>query len=207
MALSTYDDLVDAIIRWSHRKDILDLIPDFIALAEQEMFGNNGAQLTVRELETTSTAVISGQRLAVPDGFEKSRAFFINIGGNDVELKYQAPTQLLRQSSNGQPRFFTVIGSEFEFDRVPDSNYTVEIQYYKKPTPITPVNQTNVVMTNHHNIYLYGVLKQVFLWSMDDDQAVKYDSLFQDAIKGANKADKKGRYGPAPSMRVEGATP
>ena len=36
----------------------------------------------------------------------------------------------------------------------------------------------------------------------------KYGALFMGAIKGANKADKKGRYGPAPSMSIDcGMTP
>lgn len=38
-------------------------------------------------------------------------------------------------------------------------------------------------------------------------EAIKYAGKFQDAIKGANKADKKARFGPAPSMRVDGVTP
>lgn len=204
MALATYDDLVDSIIKWSHRKDILELIPDFISLAEYEMFNNAEAQLQIRETEFISTAAANARYLALPPNFEKARSVVLETGNGFCDVKFQAPSQLLRQVTTGQPRFFTVVGTELEFDRVPDSSYTIQIQYYKKPDPITEANQTNSVITGYPNIYLYGVLHQVFLWSEDMQEAIKYAGKFQDAIKGANKADKKARFGPAPSMSVDG---
>lgn len=204
MSLSSYDDLVDSIIKWSHRKDILELIPDFISLAEYEMFNNAEAQLQIRETEFISTAAANARYLALPPNFEKARSVVLETGNGFCDVKFQAPSQLLRQVTTGQPRFFTVVGTELEFDRVPDSSYTIQIQYYKKPDPITEANQTNSVITGYPNIYLYGVLHQVFLWSEDMQEAIKYAGKFQDAIKGANKADKKARFGPAPSMSVDG---
>lgn len=207
MALSTYDDLVKSIVSWSHRKDINELIPDFISLAEYEMYNNAEAQLQIRETEFVSTAAADARYLALPPNFEKARSVQLETGNGFCDVKFQAPEQLLRQVTTGQPRFFTVIGTEIEFDRIPDSAYTIQIQYYKKPDPITEANQTNSVITGYSNIYLYGALHQLFLWSEDMQEAVKYAGKFQDAIRGANKADKKARYGPAMSMRVDGVSP
>ena len=103
--------------------------------------------------------------------------------------------------------FFTIIGNQIEFNRTPDDYYNVNIAYYKKPDALTSTNQTNSIITGYQNIYLYGVLHQVFLWSEDTEESVKYALKFQDAIKGANRADKKARYGTAPTMRVTGVTP
>ena len=207
MALSTYDDLVKSIVKWSHRQDLGLLIPDFIALAESEMYSNEGWQLEIRDMETVSTAAVSGLYLELPPNFEKARSVQLETGDGLVDVKFQAPEQLMRQPTTGQPRFFSVVGNEIEFDRVPDSAYTIQIQYYKKPDPITPANQTNSVLTNHPNIYLFGALHQAFVYLQDNEQAVLYFSKMQSVIRGANKADKKARYGPAPSMRVEGVTP
>jgi len=207
MALSTYDDLVKSIVKWSHRQDLSLLIPDFIELAETEMYNNEGWQLEIRDMETVSTAPTSGLYLELPPGFEKARSVQLETGHGLVDVKFQAPEQLLRQSTTGQPRFFSVVGNEIEFDRVPDTAYTVQIQYYKKPDPVTAANQTNSVLTNHPNIYLFGALHQVFLYLQDPEQMTVYFSKMQSVIRGANKADKKARYGPAPYMRVEGVTP
>tara|TARA_R110002020_G_scaffold121837_1_gene276886 strand:- start:1992 stop:2615 length:624 start_codon:yes stop_codon:yes gene_type:complete len=207
MALANYDDLVKSIVNWSHRKDMLTLIPDFIKLAETEMYNNEGWQLETRDMETVSTAPTSGLYLELPPGFEKARSVQLETSNGLCDVKFQAPEQLMRQPTTGQPRFFSVVGNEIEFDRTPDSEYTIQIQYYKKPDPLTEVNQTNSVMTNHPNIYLFGALHQVFVYLEDQEQMVKYFSKMQSVIRGANKSAKKARYGAAPYMRVEGVSP
>lgn len=205
--MNTYDDLVKAVISWSHRKDILTLIPQFIQMAEYEMFNNAQTQLMIRETETISTASTTGRFLELPPNFEKARSVQLVTGQGYVQVKFQTPTELLRQPTVGMPRFFSVVGNELEFEREPDSEYTIEVQYYKKPDPITEENQTNVVLDDYSSIYLFGTLAQVYLWSQDTEEAAVYTGKFQDAIKGANKADNKARYGPTPAMRVNGVTP
>jgi len=39
---------------------------------------------------------------------------------------------------------------------------------------------------------------------MDTENSAKYLQLFIAAIKGANKKDKQGRYGPAPALSPAG---
>lgn len=205
--LDTYDNLVDSVVRWSHRKDILLMIPDFIMLAEYEMYNNAQTQLMTREMETIEVLTTSEKLIDLPDNFEKMRSITLISGSDSLTIKYQAPEELLRRSGSGRPEFYTIIGNQIEFNRVPDAYYDLSITFYKKPCALTETNQTNSVLTGYPNIYLYGVLHQVFLWSEDTDESVKYALKFQDAIKGANKADKKARYGTAPTMRIEGATP
>lgn len=197
--LNTYDELVDSIVRWSHRKDVLDLIPDFIALAEYEMFNNEEIQLSVREMETISMLATSEELIDLPCDYEKMRSIKIISSGDTLDLLYRTPEQLQRRS-NGMPRFYTIIGNKIEFDCLPDNYYDVSISFYKKPCPLTKDNQTNIIMAGYPNIYLFGVLHQLYLWSGDTDESVKYALKFQGAIKGANKADKKARYGVASSV-------
>ncbi len=204
MALSDYDELQKEIISWSHRDDLGVKVPDFITLAENLMYSNDQEVLTVRSMETISTALTAGQYLALPPDFESARSVRLITSDNGGYLKFQAPEQMRKQVSTGRPNFFTVVGNELQFDRTPDSEYTIEIQYFRKATPLSDENLTNEILTSHPSIYLYGSLAQVFFYSHDEQQAAKYTQLFISAIKGANKADKKGRYGPAPSMSIEG---
>jgi hypothetical protein len=203
MALTNFDELYKSIVDWSHRGDLGEKIADFVSLTENAMYSNDAEVLTVRSMETISTALTAGQYLSLPDNFESARSVRLVTSDNGGELRFQAPEQMRKQVDGGRPSFFTVVGNEIQFDKVPDSEYTIEIQYYRKATPLTEANQTNDILTNHPNIYLYGALAQAFSYSQDDQQANKYIQLFIGAIKGANKADKKGRYGPAPAMSVE----
>ena len=202
--LDTYDNLVKEIIDWSHRDDLGVKVPDFIQLAENAMYSNEVEVLAIRGMEMTLTSATTGQYVALPTDFESARSVRLVTGDNGGELRFQAPEQMRKQVATGKPTFFTVIGNEIQFDRVPDSAYTLEIQYYRKEPSLSTLVQTNAILTNHPSIYLYGALAQVYFFSQDEQQALKYTQLFISAIKGANKADKKGRYGPAPSMSIDG---
>jgi hypothetical protein len=202
--LDTYDNLVKEIIDWSHRDDLGVKIPDFIQLAENAMYSNEVEVLAIRGMEMISTSTTTGQYVALPTDFESARSVRLVTGDNGGELRFQAPEQMRKQVATGKPTFFTIIGSEIQFDRVPDSAYTLEIQYYRKEPSLSTLIQTNAILTSHPSIYLYGALAQVYFFSQDEQQALKYTQLFISAIKGANKADKKGRYGPAPAMSIDG---
>ena len=204
MALDTYDNLLTQVIDWSHRDDLGPKMPDFIQLAETAMYANDVELLTVRSMETISTALTSGEYLGLPDNFESARSVRLITGSNIGKLVYKAPSQMFNDVSPGRPSYFTVVGNELQFDRTPDAEYTIEIQYYRKALPLTAANQTNEILTNHPDIYLFGTLAAIFGYAQDTEQEFAYINKFIGAIKGANKADKKGRFGPAPSMSLTG---
>ncbi len=203
MAFANFDELQKEIVAWSHRADLGDKIPDFIQLAENAMYSNEQEVLTVRSMETITTSLTTGALVDLPADFESARSVRLVTGDNGGELRYQAPEQMFKQVATGRPTFFTVIGNQIQFNRTPDSEYTLEIQYYKKATPLSDGNPTNEILTSHPSIYLFGALTALFIYSQDTEQHLKYSSMFMGAIKGANKADKKGRYGPAPSMSID----
>ncbi len=203
MALDVFDNLVKEVIDWSHRGDLGNKITDFILLAENAMYSNEIQPLKVRSMEIVSTAATAGQYVELPPNFESARSIRLVTGDNGGELKFQAPEQMHKQVATGRPNFFTIIGNEIQMDRLPDDEYTLEIQYFRKATPLSIENQTNEILTDHPSIYLFGALTALFGYSQDIEQQLKYNEMFMGAIKGANKADKKGRYGPAPSMSLD----
>jgi hypothetical protein len=200
MALSTYSELKKSIESWATNPDAREIIPDFIALAETEMYNNEQAILKLSLMETISTAVTaSSDRIALPDNIEKLRSVRI-VSPFVRELEFRTPEQLTRTNSTGRPIAYSIIGNELQFDLTPNPAYTIEMQYYKRPAPLSDTNPTNEVLTNFPTIYIYGSLHQLFLWSEEDEQAVKYFQKFISAIKGANRANKALRYGVAPRM-------
>jgi hypothetical protein len=208
MALDTYDNLVKEIADFSHREDLAGKIASFINLSETTMYANDVELLTVRSMEKISTTLTQGEYLSLPDYYESLRSIRFLTPNNIGKLKYQAPQQIYNNVTPGRPNFFTVVGNEIQFDRIPDSNYQIEIQYYRKALPLTPANQTNEILTNYPNIYLFGSLAALFGYAQDTQQEALYINKFISAIRGANKSDKKGRYGPAPAMSLSnGMTP
>lgn len=208
MALDTYLNLKAAIIDFSHRSDVADKIDDFILLAEEAMYANPDFPLQLRQMETRATATLSTSErfLALPSGFITMRRLKLNLDQGDCDVRYVAPDQMIIRSGGGIPRFFSV-SSQLEFDRVPDAEYTIDMQYFAIPTGLSSSNTTNTVLTNHPSAYLYGCLWALFGWANDDVQEAKYLAKFLGIIDGINKRYKQGRYGPAPAMRTEGPTP
>ena len=204
MAFTNFDELQKEVIDWSHRADLGIKIPDFITLAENAMYSNDQEILNVRSMETITTSLTTGQYVDLPDDFESARSVRLVTSDNGGYLKFQAPEQMRKEVSTGRPNFFSIIGNQIQFDRTPDSEYTLEIQYYKKATPLSDANATNEILAKHPSLYLFGALTALFAYALDTEQHIKYNQMFISAIKGANKADKKGRYGPAPTMSIQG---
>jgi len=219
VALTSYEGLKREIVNLSHRDDIElgetltspinGLAATFIDIAESEMLANQTEILKLRgeEARATDTLSTSSRYLALPTGYKAMRRVRLELSGDrSSDVKYRAPEQLTILSTTGIPRFFTVT-SEIEFDRLPDSAYSVELQYYADILPLSTTNATNDVLTNYPNVYLFGAMWALKNWADEQGESDRYYGMFMRAIKGANKKSRKGRYGPAPIMRIKGSTP
>lgn len=209
MALDSYANLKAAVVNISGRNDIaLAVIDEALSVADSEIYANTNEPLRLRAMETraTASADTASRFLALPTGFLQMRRLKIQNSLGDTDIRYRTPEQLEVCGDSGIPRFFTVT-SQIEFDKTPDSAYVVEMQYFKRFTIISSSNTTNEILTNYPQIYLYGILTYVYKFAAEEEKANYYQNLFYGAISGANKQDRKGRYGPSPVQRIEGCTP
>ena len=204
MALANYDDLVKTVQAYSHRGDLGTKIDDFILLTETEMLSNpiESLKLNLGENIATASTTTTTRYLALPDGFESSRKFSITIEGSIYPFEYRTPDQLVIRDNTGVPCFFTIRGNEIEFDILPDAAYTVTMTYFEEFTALSPANLTNIVLTKYPNVYLFGCLRQVFVYAQDTQQEQKYTAEFLAAIESANMKEKDARYGPQPQQTV-----
>ncbi len=202
MAITNYDELVKAVVKWSKRPDVLTLIPDFIMLAEEAMYNNDVQPLKVRSMETTADLTANERIIALPADYESLRSARFTINGGEV--KYVTPEVLNFVSGTDRPTMFTIVGSNVEFDITPDQSYVFRIVYYKKAAALTASAITNEILTNHPSVYLNGAVLEAMIYAQDIDQQQVFRTRFFNSIKGANKADKKGRYGNAPAVRIDG---
>lgn len=209
MPLDNYSNLKASIKARSKRNDVTDAdLNDYIVQAEAEFYNNEIAPIRIRAMEARARADAdtASRFLELPDDFLNMRALHIVADNGNQDITFMTPELLSVKNETGRPRFFTVT-TQLEFDKTPDSAYTVEMQYLKKITALDDTNTTNDILTQAPNIYLYGGLWALFEDYQEFDVAQYYYNRFIGAIQGLNKTDKRGRYGPAPKMRIEGATP
>jgi hypothetical protein len=208
MALDNYSNLKASIEDWSHRNDVSERLDDFIRIAEQEMFNNTVEVLNVRgqEADSTTTTSTNTRFHSLPADYLSMRRILLDDRTTDAqqfELKYYTPEVLPISSRVGRPTLFTVT-SQIEFNCPTDQAYDIDILYYAKPTALSAANTTNIVLTETPSVYLYGSLWALYQWALDLEKAEYFYNKFLSAIVGANKNNRKGRYGPAPVQRLEG---
>lgn len=209
MPLDTYANLKASIKQRSARNDVDDNdLSDYITQAESEFYNNEIAPLRVRAMEAraTASASTSSRFLALPDDFLQMRRLSVVRDNGNQDITFMAPEQLSVLNESGIPRYFSVT-TQLEFDKTPDSEYTIEMAYIKKIAALSDANPTNDILTNAPNIYVFGALWALFQEKQEFDSAEYYYGKFVNSIGGYNKTDKRGRYGPAPKIRIEGSTP
>lgn len=208
MTITTYQELKVAIQDWSKRSDTLSLLDTFIDMAEAKMWANGVEPLRLRDMETATTGVtsITTRYMALPTRYLELRRLKINLTQGDLRLQYAPIDQMRISPSSGLPKFFTIT-SQVEFDRISDTVYTVGIDYLQTIAPLTAAAPTNAILTRFPMIYLWGSLAALYQWALQPDRADYYYKQFLSAISEANLQDRRGRYGPAPAIKMEGPTP
>ena len=202
MSITTYANLKTAIQNWSKRTDTLDVLDDFIDLAEADMW----LKLRIRDMEARATATADGRYLGLPDNFIDMRRLVLVSGNNYYQLEQRTPDAMLSYPSAGRPGEFSVT-TQIEFNKVPDSSYTVQMDYWRQLTPLSSSNTSNAILERFPMIYLYGALFHFAQWAQDDKMLMKYSDLFDGQMVRANLMDRRGRHGPSPAMKKKGATP
>ena len=201
MALDTYANLKTAIADWLDRSDLTDRIPDFIALAEARL----NRELRIRPMEVRSTLTLTaGQRyFALPGGYLQMRNIQLNT--NPVTpLEYITPEMLDRlygSNTTGKPKAYSLIGDEIQLAPIPDTDYTLEVAYYEKFTPLTTDVTTNWLTENAPDVLLYGALIEAEPFVKNDERMPLWLNAYKEAIDKIQKADDRDRHSGS-QMRV-----
>jgi len=205
MALGTFTELKDAIADWLDRSDLTARIPDFITLAEARI----SRELRIRPMEVRSTMdTTSGQKyFNLPGGYLQMRNIQLNTNPT-APLEYITPEMLDRlygSSTTGKPRAYSLIGDEIQLAPIPDSDYTVEMAFYEKFTPLgdgtSGTVTTNWLTTNAPDVLLYGALLEAEPFIKNDERIGLWLNAYNGAVKKIQDADARDRHSGS-AMRV-----
>tara|TARA_R100001480_G_scaffold126364_1_gene124331 strand:- start:170 stop:793 length:624 start_codon:yes stop_codon:yes gene_type:complete len=202
MALSTYSDLKTSIANFLARDDLTSQIPDFIELAEARM----GRELDSRSQERRATAstVVGDGFISLPTDLREIRSVKLNTAQVKI-LDYYTPKELYTDypsEGTGQPRAYTVIGTELQLRPVPDSVETIEIIYGEGLSALSDTNTSNTVLSRHPDAYLYGSLTAAYTFLLDENRAVQYDQLFTRIMDEIVRDTHRARFGGGLEMRT-----
>lgn len=217
MAINSYETLITAATEWLARDQdtfLVNRLPDFVTLFEAKA----NRKLFVRQMETRSTTSVDTSSdepefISLPSDFQSMRRIRLSSVSGKPKLDFMSGTQLdeYREgiaNAPGQPRYFTIIGSEIELASTPDANYTIEMVYRNKLTPLNVDNASNWLLQEAPDLYLYGVLLEASPYIGKDSRIQTWGLGYTSAIDELNDLSKTSSFNAGPiRMQVSGSTP
>ena len=112
--------------------------------------------------------------------------------------------RLSRGNTAGQPKYFTVFGTEIELLPTPDSSYTVEM-IYRQSIPALATNDPNWLLTLAPDLYLYGALLEAAPYIKEDGRIQTWGLGFSTALNDLNNLGLTSTFNAGPmTVRVSG---
>jgi hypothetical protein len=81
--------------------------------------------------------------------------------------------------STGVPSYWTVVGETIYFDTEADQEYTIYLTYYKKPTPLSADNTTNIYTQHYSALFQMVCMGWAYVEALKDD--ARATSMFTSA--------------------------
>lgn len=200
MALDgTYDGLKASVADFLNRGELLSVVPDFIKLAEGQMARRfvsrikQGMNYPRRLVGRSDATFLQGNEYAtVPANFQGPLELML-MGTPPIELDYIDNANLQREKRlarwTGAPKWYTVVGPEFQLFPAPDKRYTAELTYIARVPAVSGTNPTNWILTDYPDAYLYGALTASAPYLKDDGRVEMWGTLFTAAIDDICNSD------------------
>ena len=192
MSLANYSDVIARVKDWSGRSDSSAIADVGIALTESKV----NRYLRVKSmLSKNASFTINAEYVAVPTDFGGVKSFYLNT--TDTSVLDWMPDELITntwQGQTGQPQVYGVQGANFRFGPVPDTSYTATLVYYQKVPALTGSATTNWLITNHPDVYLYGVMAEASAAFKDASSAQAYWQLMYQALDQLKLASNRDTY-------------
>jgi hypothetical protein len=216
MSISTFAEVKTAIANWLARSDLTSRISEFVALAESRIaYGADddgvlfpSEAIRIRAMEVDADITINARTATLPTGYLEGRRFYIDADPI-IKLDYQAPADFWTAAvtTSGKPSKYTVEGENLVFGPlVPDSTYAGKLLYYKKFTALSADADTNWLIANAPQIYVYGALLEAAPFIRNDSRLPMWHGLYKSIANGLNRANDRDRYSGAPLVSTSSVT-
>jgi hypothetical protein len=182
MSLTTYSGLSTGVFsRLNRTADATDF-DVALELARAEI-NRRLALFPVRPMHTIATATLTSEYEATPTDILDVD----NLAIGDDPLVATMPQNLQAMaeadSTTGQPKYYTQVGTQFRFYPAPDTSYTLTLTYWATVPALTSTATTNWLSLAHPDVYFHGVLAHLYQQYFDEKNAEVHGGLFDAALQ------------------------
>ena len=179
-----YGELKTAVAGWINRTDLSADIPSIIEMAEATI----RADVRVSAMESIVTGSLVAGVVALPARYLEARTLLVGSKSHEYVTPEQYQAELEVSSTL---RHYTVFAGSLYVINGGENTYS--LLCYRWFDPLALDDDTNWLLTNYPNVYLYQALKQAAVFVKDTNAATGYESLYQQAKIAVNGIDKAGR--------------
>ncbi len=187
MAITTFAELKTAVANWLTRTDLTARTPEFVALCEAEI------KRDVRRKTVRDTLAVAAESTTLPADLAELRSIYPETGlaTLDRPLQIGTPEQVAEVRARhaavaGRPVIAAVIDGNLVVAPTPDESYTFRITYFQKNVALVADGDTNAILTEAPDIYLYGTLKHSAPYLEHDERVALWKGLYDDAVAALN---------------------
>ena len=210
--MSTLGQLKTSVDAWLARDDVAvsgSDFPQILLIAE----ANIARDVRCIVQEATTTLNFTGRSVDLPADFLEVRNPFID--DNIRKFEYQTP-QAIRESrgwNDGRVgAFYTLEGSPDASgvdDRVKmviasaasaSSPLDVEVNYYRRFPALVNDTDSNWLLVNHYDVYLYATLRASAEYIQEDTLEDRYQGKYDRAVEKLQKHENRKRFTAAPKQ-------
>ncbi len=197
-----YSDLLQDIREWMLNDDVK---PERMVQLCEAKFGRD---LRTRQVEVTNNITLTGREVALPTDYSQAISLSLDQEESILDL---VSIERLRESRayylQGRPQLYAISGNNLVFGPTPSANPVALFTYYAKFVPLSATNQTNWLLDEAYDLYLYGSLLHAGPYIKDTADSQFFLSVYNDAMDSIREADTRSRYAGSSLKRIPAWSP
>lgn len=192
MTINTYGTLKTAVGTHLNRSDLTTYIPDLITLGTSRIFYGGGQPydsppVRIPAMQAQDSGSVSGGYIAFPAGYVEPIKLSVTSGTRVWQLDYQ-PLSMFADETTGEPSWYTYRDNSIYTGVTSSASYVLD--YYEVFT-LSGDSDTNWLLTNAPQVYLYAALLESAPFLVDDPRIHVWFGLYKSAVSGVNRATQK----------------
>jgi len=197
--MTTHATLKTDVAGFLLRSDLSSDIATFVRLGEARI----ARRVRVRAQETTTSLSVTSSTTALPSDYLAMRSVTADVSYKRT-LDMLTP-ETIREAAvwdnGGDAKAYSIEGSNIVVAPA-QTNLDLDIVYFAKFAALSDDADTNWLLTNAYDVYLYAVCEAGAIWLQDEMKEAKYSALFEKAVAELEESEKRARVSGSASISM-----
>ncbi|AQQ16970.1 hypothetical protein A8D61_00035 [Burkholderia cenocepacia] len=115
----------------------------------------------------------------------------IRVTYNSIPMTYITPDQLQLEKANDYLYEYTIIGTNILLQTYIDGSSALTMYYYQELQGLSDSNESNWLLEDYPNLYLYATLLEATPYLIDDERIEVWEGMLQEGVTEVQMAAKK----------------